>query len=83
MEQGASLAVEKENAFKLSSLVFYTLIAYGFSWVFWLPQVLASNELVPWSFFAYICGFIAPFGPLVAAISVTYCKEGKNATKNC
>jgi CAAX protease family protein len=75
------LTEEKEGPFRSSSLVLYTLIAYGFSWVFWLPQVLASNGFVPWSFFAYICGFIAPFGPLVAAISVTYLKEGKNATK--
>jgi hypothetical protein len=75
------LRVEKESAFKPSSLIFYTLIAYGFSWVFWSPQVLASNGLVPWSLFAYICGFIAPFGPLVAAVSMTYWKEGKDATK--
>lgn len=74
------MTTERDRGFKFSSLVFYTLIAYGFSWIFWLPQVLASNEVMPWSFFAYICGFIAPFGPLVAAISVTYWKEGKNPT---
>ncbi len=71
----------KENAFKLKDLIIYTLIAYSFSWIFWLPQVLAANEFMPWSFFAYICGFIAPFGPLVAAVSVTYMQGGKIGTK--
>ncbi len=73
-------ANDKGN-FSAGSLFSYTLIAYFFSWFFWLPQILASNKLMPSSSFAYICGFIAPFGPLVAAVSVTYWKEGKAATK--
>jgi membrane protease YdiL (CAAX protease family) len=49
--------------------------------MFWLPQVLASNNLISPHFLIYICGFIAPFGPFISAFSVTYLKEGKSAVK--
>jgi len=63
-------------------LFLYVVIAYAFSWIFWLPQVLSSNRLLELpEFFVYIVGFVAPFGPLVAAFSVTYLKQGKEATK--
>ncbi len=70
---------EGESRFKIRSLLLYVAIAYAFSWIFWLPQVLAANGVISWSFFAYICGFIAPFGPFVAAITITYRTEGKGA----
>jgi hypothetical protein len=37
---------------------------------------------MPWSFFSYIVGFIAPFGPTIAAFSTTYWSEGKDDAKS-
>lgn len=76
------MQVPKVKEFKVKSFVLYVALAYGFSWAFWSPQVLASNGFVPWSFFSYIVGFIAPFGPTIAAFSTTYLSEGKNAAKS-
>ncbi|MDG6999832.1 MAG: CPBP family intramembrane metalloprotease [Nitrososphaerota archaeon] len=68
--------------FRAKSFILYVALAYGFSWAFWLPQVLASNGFVHWSFFSYVVGFVAPFGPTVSAFVVTYWSEGKNAAKS-
>ncbi len=59
----------------------YVVIAYAFSWAFWLPQVLASNGLIASNFFTWICGFIAPFGPFVAAFSLTYSNAGARGAR--
>ncbi len=71
----------RQEKFQVGSFILYVALAYGFSWLFWLPQVLASNGLIPWSFFSYVVGFIAPFGPTVSAFTVTYLREGKDAAK--
>lgn len=62
---------------EIRNLSFYFSVAYAFSWIFWLPQVLRDNGLLAPSNFTYVVGFVAPFGPLVAAFSVTYLREGK------
>ncbi len=57
-------------------LFHYTVMSYAFSWAFWLPQVVSSNGLIGSNFFTWICGFIAPFGPFVAAFVLTYTNSG-------
>ncbi len=69
-----------QGAFSLRNLALYTLLAYGFSWLLWLPQVLASNGLTRWDTFSYLVGFVAPFGPSLAAFAVTYFTEGREST---
>lgn len=69
------------NEFDVGEFIIYISIAYGFSWAFWLPQVLASNGLLQWTLFSYYVGFIAPFGPSIAALTVTYWREGRKATQ--
>ena len=71
----------EHNKFEIRNLCLYVVIAYAFSWIFWLPQVLSSNKLLAPSYSVYIVGFIAPFGPLVAAFSLTYLKEGKESVE--
>lgn len=64
------------------NIILYAVVAYAFSWIFWLPQVLDSNHVMelPHSL-VYMVGFVAPFGPLVAAFSLTYLTEGKEAVE--
>ena len=71
----------EQEIFKVGSFILYVVLAYGFSWAFWLPQVLASNGFTQWSFFSYFVGFIAPFGPTIASFLVTIWSEGRNAAK--
>ncbi|MDG6998879.1 MAG: CPBP family intramembrane metalloprotease [Nitrososphaerota archaeon] len=71
----------ERREFNVRNFVLYVVLAYGFSWAFWLPQVLASNGFIHWSFFSYVVGFIAPFGPTISAFSITYWSEGKVAVK--
>ncbi|MCL5068106.1 MAG: CPBP family intramembrane metalloprotease [Thaumarchaeota archaeon] len=86
LDLGQALKVEEQRSeraqFKVRSFILYVVVAYGFSWAFWLPQVLASNGFMQWSFFSYIVGFIAPFGPTVSAFSITYWSEGRDAAKS-
>jgi len=47
------------------------LIAFAWSWVFWLPEILWDIRL-----------FVAPFGPFVAAFFLTYLNEGENGVRS-
>lgn len=53
------------------NLWLFFVIAFAWSWIFWMPEVL-------WDFRLYL----APFGPTVAAFLLTYIHEGRNGTKN-
>ena len=46
-------------------LVLFFALAFGWSWAFWLPQVL-------WG----VPTYLGPFGPLVAALALTWRREG-------
>ena len=77
MEHGV---IEKRN------LSFYFLIAFGFSWLFWIPQALISTGLLSapsiLNDFLFSSFNPAAFGPLVSALSLTYLKEGKAVVEN-
>ena len=60
----------KQNKFKNRNLWLFFAIAFAWSWLFWMPEVL-------WDFSLYV----APFGPSVAAFLLTYMKEGRNGAK--
>jgi membrane protease YdiL (CAAX protease family) len=79
-DRGDSPMMESGRS-RSQNLLPFVVVAYTFSWMFWLPQVLASNNLISPHFLIYICGFIAPFGPFISAFSLTYLKEGKSAVK--
>jgi len=61
------------------------LLAYGFSWLFWIPDALVAKGL--WNASEGIKSFLAgplnlgPWGPLFAAIFVTWMYQGGNGVK--
>ena len=65
-------------------LVCYFLLAYGFSWVAWLPYVLSRNGLgvlpVNLSEFAAIPGLY--LGPLLSGFLMTAATDGKTGVQN-
>lgn len=66
-------------------LSLYFGVAYAFSWLFWVPQALASAGLllVPSFFAEFLFSPFNPaaFGPLVAAFLLTYLDEGVRGLK--
>jgi len=74
------ISEKSSSEFKLASLIWYSFVAYAFSWAFWFPQARFFKQLLSGSFFVHICRFIAPFGPLAAAIVIIFWKEGKLGT---
>jgi len=52
------------------NLVLFFLIAFAWSWLLWLPQILWGISL-----------FLAPFGPTVAALLLTAINEGGRGVK--
>lgn len=51
-------------------LAIFILVAFAWSWLFWLPEVLWNIRL-----------YLAPFGPTLAAFFLTYVAEGKGGAK--
>jgi membrane protease YdiL (CAAX protease family) len=76
----------KYSKFVSRNLWLYFLIAFVFSWIFWIPQALISSSLllVPSIFVDFLFGPFNPaaFGPLVSSFSLTYLNEGKEGIKN-
>lgn len=76
----------RQSKFERCNLCLYFLIAFIFSWIFWIPQALVSNGLL--SLPSILADFLfspfnpAAFGPLVSAFSLTYLNEGKEGMKN-
>jgi len=57
----------------------FFILTYGFSWLFWVPQVLAANGIaIPAGASAFLSSPFNPaaFGPLVAALALTFLDEG-------
>jgi len=71
-----------DKEFTFSHLGLYIVIAYSFSWIFWLPQVLHINHIANLSeIFVWVVGFIASWGPFVASFLVTFIVRGKEGVK--
>ncbi|MEM2122200.1 MAG: type II CAAX endopeptidase family protein [Candidatus Bathyarchaeia archaeon] len=68
------------------NLWLYFLIAFVFSWSFWIPQALVSIGLlsVPSILVDFLSSPFNPaaFGPLVSAFSLTYLSEGGEGVRN-
>lgn len=57
----------------------FFMLTYGFSWLFWIPQSLAAHDMVlPSGVAAFLSSPFNPaaFGPLVAALALTFLDEG-------
>ena len=65
-----------------SQLIKFFLIAFGWSWLINLPRVLANFGRMTLSpILSMIMGYIAVFGPLVAAFLLTYIDSKKDGVK--
>ncbi|MEM2841437.1 MAG: type II CAAX endopeptidase family protein [Candidatus Bathyarchaeia archaeon] len=74
----------KQNESDKINLFLYFLIAFAFTWLFWIPEALASQGLLAPSIltdFLFSPFNPAAFGPLVAAFSLTYLSAGKQGVK--
>jgi len=57
----------------------FFLIAYGFSWIFWIPQALGAQGMaLPEGALAFLSSLFNPaaFGPLIAALVMTFLEDG-------
>ncbi len=77
---------KREGAFMVQEsginkrLWLFFLLAYSFSWLFWTPQALAANGIaIPAGVSAFLSGpfNLGAFGPLVAALVLTFLDEGR------
>ena len=82
--------VNQKSELKTNELWVYCLIAYAFSWLMWLPAILCNYGIIDplWHFWFTIgvtsislWGTLGSFGPMVAAFSLTYLKEGIDGVK--
>jgi flagellar biosynthesis/type III secretory pathway chaperone len=60
----------------LKRLLVFFLVAFGFTWFFWMPDALSKMGLISTSPLTEL-GFLGAFGPLVSAIIVTAAYEGR------
>lgn len=72
----------KNNKAESHNLHLFFLIAFAFSWLFWIPKALIAQGLLlaPSILVSFLFSPFNPaaFGPLIAAISLTYLNEGKS-----
>jgi membrane protease YdiL (CAAX protease family) len=61
------------------NLLLYLLVAFVWTWIFWLSLFVLQIPLEDPS--AMLISFIGGFGPFIAAVSVTYFTEGKDAVR--
>lgn len=61
------------------NLLLYLLVAFVWTWIFWLSLFVLSKS--PLENLSAMLLFIGGFGPFIAAVSVTYFTEGKDAVR--
>jgi len=57
-------------------IVTFIILAYGISWLIWIPNVLAHNFNVPWNFSKWL-HIIGGLGPISGAVITTYIFDKK------
>lgn len=67
--------MENTESSSVRSLLWFFLLAYGFSWLFWLPAVLASTGSLSLPFPNIVLVGIGAHGPLFAALALA-CRSG-------
>ncbi len=55
-------------------LITFVVLAYGISWLIWMPNVLAHNFDVPWRFIKWL-HIVGGLGPFLGAVITTYIFE--------
>ena len=62
------------------NLLLFFVIAIGFAWLFWVPQALVTQGIIGPSWFTNLK--IAAWGPLIAALLLTFINEGGKGVIN-
>lgn len=60
----------KQINYQNRDLWLFFVIAFTWSWLFWMPEILWGSRL-----------YLAPFGPTIAAFLLTIINEGRNGAK--
>ena len=81
--------------FKGKYLLLYFIIAFGWSWLLWLPSVIISlndnQSLMYWMYdvdmsvglgLVAIAGIFSTFGPLIAAFVVARMSDGREGVRD-
>ncbi|MBK9096024.1 MAG: CPBP family intramembrane glutamic endopeptidase [Anaerolineae bacterium] len=66
---------------KPRSLVVFFVLAFGISWTFWIPDALASYNLIPLRINSTVSGLLGAFGPFFATLIVTALYDGRTGFK--
>lgn len=72
---------QEQKTFKDRNLLLFFVITYAFSWLFWIPDALITNGIfLPSIITTFLSSPYNPaaFGPLIAALFLTYIKHGIN-----
>jgi uncharacterized protein len=67
---------------KSRSVVVFFLLAFGISWVVWIPAALGSYELIPPQFSFAPSPLLGVFGPFIAALITTAIFDGRAGFKS-
>jgi len=63
----------------------FMVVAFGFSWLFWIPDALIAQDLwqAPQGLKSFLAGpfNLGPWGPLFSAIAVTFMYQGSAGVK--
>ncbi len=62
---------------KPRSLVVFLALAFGISWIVWIPTALASYGLVSFQIDSNLSGLLGAFGPFLATLITTAIYEGR------
>ena len=62
---------------KPRSLVVFFALAFGISWIVWIPTALASYGLVPFQVDSTLSGLLGAFGPFFTVLITTAFYEGR------
>lgn len=87
--------MERGKSHEIRNLLLYLLIAFGWTWLLWLPSVIITIndnqslmfwmhdvKMTPWLGALAIGGIFSTFGPFVAAFVVTRTTEGREGVRN-
>ncbi len=79
-----AIASKAKNSIAISSntknLIAYFVLAYAISWAVGIPLALSARKIIPQVFPPWT-HYLVAYGPLLAAVIVTFVTQGKNGLK--
>ena len=76
------MIMNENNGFEIRNLILFFVIAIGFSWIFWIPRIFYPPGSSPFIDFLYSPFNPAAWGPLIAALLLTYLNKGPENIKD-